>query len=765
MLLLKHKNNRLNKITKRIISFGFILSTIYLLFQPTSFAISSDINITATTLPPSESFSINLKANKTELKTNETATITATITSNSTKSNNLRLEFLLEKAVLSENGNNNIDAIDYIDNSVVSDLAQTYTYYDLNNNKLIIELYNFPANSNHEISFKVKIKNNSLFDQFTAEANIKLSTIIKDTIISVKSLHLKILKNSSSTNSSLNNQKVTVKETKLTQTQKPNLMILEILTQKITNNSAILEILLSKPAKLKVAYDSNINKMENKIESLESLQKHIIKLTELTPNTSYYLKFEAISETEIAKSNIYFFTTASKQTKELDKQMAILMLDGIIEDTNNTQAIVPTNTLINIQIKDENRNIKTATIKLVPQQILGINTDEKEIPFTETNLKKINPNWLSGSLKTRNLGSYDLILEIKTFDNSYYNKNLKKIIITTPIRLLDENTKEPISNQIFEIYRYQHKFGIYENITDTLNIDTRTDSQGYFKHYLPLGKYKIVLINMYNNQDEHYFEIKEAKLPKLYISTNQNMFNKTTNLLDTTLFYLSKLNTIAKEFLQTNYAQKLVFLISIILLITIIIKDISFHLNTNVIGLLMLIIITVKNYIDWFIFNKKTLKLIVYNLINSQRLSKVKIFIIDKNNHIIKKLNSNILGEVNIDYKLVKKNLPVSVLAIKNGYLTTKINLVKTEEINETTIIRLQPLIKEINILKNLKYSLERFFINFIITIFFASISYIFLIQNGAEILNKNYNLFLIICLMTVWLINLLEEHYNKKII
>lgn len=224
---------------------------------------------------------------------------------------------------------------------------------------------------------------------------------------------------------------------------------------------------------------------------------HLISLTGLAPNTRYYFRLSATAaDGQSLTSELYTFVTAQEQSNpptiipgSFIATSGSTILDTPIGSSVTSELpylVVPRRTHFNIRIGISN--------------ISSLTSAQAFIGNTTTNTDKIELVPLSQGQYQGDLyapfqnGSYDLIVRLTGTDGSITETKVAKVIVVSPLRIVDQRTGAPLPDSKVTVYFRNPKTGKFELITPSLlNIRNPLFSgqDGSVDLVLPVGTYQV----------------------------------------------------------------------------------------------------------------------------------------------------------------------------------------------------------------------------------------------------------------------------------
>jgi len=434
--------------------------------------------------------------------------------------------------------------------------------------------------------------------------------------------------------------------------------------QSLLSSSARLQVTLNEAAKIKVSYGTRLNNLNTAIQSLSFLKSQQIELSELQPDTTYYVQITATSASgKSAKSDIFTFKTSPVSVvPEPDITTLVVTSNNVILTSptifKENKKIIPSIVLpidsvyeFRFEVKDY-KSIKKIEAVLRNKYVLGIAFPEKAEASTEkTFLTQVSPGVFEGRLKTPiDPGRYEIVVRVFDTQGNIAEKKVADVKIVKNLTVLREGSTTPVEGARILISYFDFNANDFIPLSPTaysVKNPSYTDAKGEDNIVLPAEKYKASVSAIGYAAKEVEFKISDKTgddYPTIYLkhefgvtSFAAYLYNSFIDLMNLTKLYLITIGS-SNRFFEFNATLSL--------LITLIIIFFGLSIHTKI----------PLNQLHSYIFNlfrKRSKKFVsknifgkVLNYENGLPESGVTIYLIDGvKDDIIYQAKTNKLGE------------------------------------------------------------------------------------------------------------------------
>ncbi len=270
----------------------------------------------------------------------------------------------------------------------------------------------------------------------------------------------------------------------------------------ISATNATIFVETNKASSVTLSYGTSRNSLINTVTSGNTLQ-HLLKLQNLTPNTQYYFRITARSESETATSDLFTFTTALDiPPPEIDNNsLNITVGDVILSDpskalNNIARIVLPTNTAYSFKFMISNfKNIKDVRVIARNKNVLGANTlGNRGLSTNEVSLSEVNPGQYIGRLQSdQNPETYQIFVSVSDFNGNIAEQLLAELHVKRPFTIVSARDNSPVENARVTIYYLHPRFKTYELISKNLleiQNPEYSNIEGIVDIALPQAKYR-----------------------------------------------------------------------------------------------------------------------------------------------------------------------------------------------------------------------------------------------------------------------------------
>lgn len=441
----------------------------------------------------------------------------------STSNLQYKIKVLWGKGRIESTGHNNILTWQYIDGSATSTQEGTIPQIDLIDQSITWNIQSLaPSSEFKTVRFSLYADpefpiHKSIFSDLTLENYVDQNPQIIDT----ETIEIKYVPNTS-TEVSNNNASTSLSET-------PGFKIDYVDILKITDKDLDLIFKTSKPSKISIFLRASNGKFQ-KISSTDLYQQiHKSNLSDLIPFTNYEFYIEAVDSSGVKiASSIYEFKTSSEGVAVNADLVQILWKNILLNNKHYESIVVSTDQNITLDIKEIESAYREITAYMIPYKVLGAESWKTSVAnLGSTKLIEVFPGHYRGELSLLNKnGDYSIYLELKKADSSLSKVTLPyKIIVDTPIQILESNSNLPVENATVKIMFWEQINGRYVQFEQGFNYNNKTNQKGNIELSVSPGKYKIhvTAAGYKDNYFEGYIGTDQLKYPKIYLERRSDI--------------------------------------------------------------------------------------------------------------------------------------------------------------------------------------------------------------------------------------------------
>src|SRR5258708_3755877 len=483
-----------------------IIVSLSLFFFILSQANAQTISVTATTPPHPTDFQFSLTSS-TNNPIPQNTIVPYTITYGSQQS----AGYAIGETITADFSQDTIAGghlFDYVLGSASNGYGNTIPIVDLLQRTITWNISSLPAGStNKSLSFELESNGNftgttpvtfsvkaSMSNQFFQLANQSLSQTYQYTPLT------------------------TVAPTPTIQQTSPQITNIDLRT--ITSRSLVLSVETNVLTTLQVFLGTTLDTMKQTL-IVSLLQKtHDITLTNLLPETTYYVKIIATDQNGILiTSDIYSFKTARASIAPVVQPSSLFITSSDItlftpqEENKFAVLVLPENTPYSFRFQIPNNNTIKSVVAIVRNKsVLGINSDETQDPNSLTTIViPLNGGSYEGRLKAPiKPGTYQIFIRIIDTSGNITENPIADLYTNEGFSVLDLQTKTPVEKAQIKTYYKAFNARVYELLPPELfpiKNPLYTDITGKIPLTLPQGKYKAVITAIGYEQKEVFFTL------------------------------------------------------------------------------------------------------------------------------------------------------------------------------------------------------------------------------------------------------------------
>ncbi|MBP9699940.1 hypothetical protein KBD71_01525 [Candidatus Woesebacteria bacterium] len=260
-----------------------------------------------------------------------------------------------------------------------------------------------------------------------------------------------------------------------------------------------------------------------------------LTLSELSPDTTYYVQFKAVGSTGLfVTSNIYTFTTSSQANADLivdrnsiivSQSWGILFNQSMLQDPLALPHFsVSQDTLLDFLFRIPlSRELVEATLLLRDPYVLGISTDEEgEYSSSTTKLVEVSPGTFVGKIKTPLLSrTYEIAIRTEDIYGNIQEQTVGKTTVVHSFQVKDPQGQSLWGAEVL-LWSYQQKTNQFElapfNALSFQN-PISTNKDGVAEFSLIPGRYKARVSMKGYGTKEVEFELYAPQLADLPVVT------------------------------------------------------------------------------------------------------------------------------------------------------------------------------------------------------------------------------------------------------
>jgi len=590
--------------------------------------------------------------------------------------------------------------------------------------------------------------------------------------------------------------------------------------QEVSDESVTAYLLTNRQSTARISYGTSPNSLSKSVTDSSFDLEHEMVLSGLLPDTKYYFKVTAVSQSgNTAVSDIFVVKTATISDSP------IIAKDTFIVTSANKILVGPTNPAFNSLTVQEQKtlvipqsviyNFRFSLTKIKPiksikvilrkkrdvlganttsilAQLLGINsqsqdnliqenpleitptTNINDLNVTEVGLIEIQPGIFSGQLLSDlPLGEYQLFAVVQDTDGNITETKLSDVKVINQFTVLSRNTKQPIEGARIYLSFYNSTSKKYDSLIPTLISITNpsfTGAEGKSPIVLPQGKYRVLVSNLGYTDKTVDFTIGAGKndgFPVVYLDKELSF-----NLMSALTYYGRSIRDVyiyytLQYFAALSKSLRFFNLINAISLgLFIIVTFLSFRFRTH---------IPLRSMFSYFIYHMRKLsgqnmsafylEGIVLNDKTKTPISKAQVYLVDNKTHqTVKQTSTNINGHF---FFRLNKHDDYEILTVKKGYeIAPFIEAAAETYVKAPIIVSIKESESQVGLFKNTLTKLIEMPIGFLfeyllvlsLTSEIASVPYFGLVRTLPFLIISCFNLLL-------WALHLRQKSQYKKLI
>lgn len=305
------------------------------------------------------------------------------------------------------------------------------------------------------------------------------------------------------------------------------LAIIRVAITNITDTTATFFVTTNKPARVSLAYGTEIAALPGHLSSEEGVE-HSLQLSGLRPDTRYYVKIAATSagETVSLPEQFTFRTAARSLGLTLDANhvqvlgRGVLLINGAVP---SQPVLLPTDTPLTFILPFIGSGQGEVHVRFQPRQVLGASTGYAAPYIDRVRLLESSPGVFSGQVAgPQAVGLYDMHYELRDVYGNFTSGLLGTLRVVHPFRVVDTSGVPVEAAQVlFKVKNLMSRQ--YERLaTEAVGLQNpaETDVQGEIPIVLAGGQYRFaVSASGYTNVEREYaFSLTDTAYPEIVLT-------------------------------------------------------------------------------------------------------------------------------------------------------------------------------------------------------------------------------------------------------
>lgn len=539
---------------------------------------NDQVTISATIEPPADDFSASLSTTDdvTEIPQDMTITYTITYGSEYDFASPLTLQAEWTLGTISGNGTPTVELLSYVAGSADDAYGGTSPVINLTDRTITWTIASFPANTTGEtVTFQLETT-----DSYTGSSEVTASVMARitdpvstvDSTGSVSYLYVEPTATPTPTPSPTATPSTSATPSTATPTPSPSATpsptpsptptpgFDSYTVTTVTDTSISLDVLLSSPSALTVRYGRSANALTEEFSS-PSAQLHTIPLTNLLPNTTYYVQFSMITASgQIVVSDLLQFTTAQSGGVPIPNSVTITsngthLWTGPV--SNNSPFLLPSDQPIEVSLAIANDNA-------IESIVLYRDLNGEDI-YTTT-LVRTQPGVWSGRLSSPiREGDLEYSATIRTTTGSQQHLPIFSIWVASPLRVLAAESNQPIERAQVLLFRKDPNTQLYVQLLSPEYLVENplfTRPDGTIQFALPPGEYKAEISAVgYESQAVTFSTLANTPFPTVTLQPSGSLLLSSIRYHgETILLKIARLTNALQEEAQSSATLKVVTL-------------------------------------------------------------------------------------------------------------------------------------------------------------------------------------------------------------
>jgi len=453
-----------------------------------------------------------------------------------------------------------VDGLEYVANSASQAYDGTQPIIDLINKKISWEISSFPGSTPPQtVTFQLKTKptytgpnivNFPVTIGVTSPTNIPEQEALFEYVYNYKitptatltSIPTTTLTNSPGTGSA--SPTPTPIPTQLN--NEPDVQVNTVQIRSIGSSNVTVFVGLNTSSPIKLNYGTSPNNLNQSLVLLEAKKTQFFTMTNLQPNQKYYFNLSSTDSNKKLFSDIYTFTTGSKQDSNssvgvnkysvsITQRGSVLYYGSLDLDPNMApKLVVLNNSVLDVHLQlSQPQNVTQIDTAIRVKGVLGISTDmlESQVFNSSGHMQKVSWDLFTNKLRTPdNTGTYELLAYIHDTNGTITEYTISTLGIISPFKVIDDSSKLAIEHATVTFYRYNVLTQMFEQMPDIYGLSTNpthTDYNGTVTVTFLPGKYKAVVTHLAYETKEVKFEIlseSPQNLPVTALIRKYNLF-------------------------------------------------------------------------------------------------------------------------------------------------------------------------------------------------------------------------------------------------
>jgi hypothetical protein len=368
-----------------------------------------------------------------------------------------------------------------------------------------------------------------------------------------------------SQSASSNNTPPPQQENTPTSTPQPTpipLRIIDLSFTEITGSKATVSVTTTNPSRLSVNYGTDPENMSKAVNTTVFSRNSLIDLTELSPDTAYFLQIRATDEArQTLLSEIYTFTTAKGDISEIPRESAVAIGSGnivvpvIVGRGGDTRPLV---------VITEDTDYRLTYLLLQSLRLENIDTVFKNrsgdrAPVSAVPLFEQEKGLFAAGFRAAKAGYFDIFARIRDIHGNLKEQKIAEIKVIPRLRVYEEKDGRPIGDARVFLYYFNRQSGKYEPLDrerfGNIANPQFTDIRGELRILLPTGRYKAVASALGHSEREVEFSLGKnegEEFPQIGLTKDYyNMYYLTRFIKDWLADSFNRLTENFEEFSQS----------------------------------------------------------------------------------------------------------------------------------------------------------------------------------------------------------------------
>ena len=393
-----------------------------------------------------------------------------------------------------------VSVLEYVNGSAGLAYNDTVPVIDLVNRKIVWKIISFPGKKKDQ-TVNFKLRTNGLYTGKRKVNSKVTATILTKYVSTDKSVTTSYLYNS-----------------RFTATPSDPIVVF---LRSVSSDRASILIQTLEESKVRVKYGIDANELTQGASTLQYAKEQIVILSNLIPETTYYLVVTAIrKDGTTLTSDIYTFKTAHiSVAPQVDQETLIFTSADIVinepydKNSDYLSLNLPRGTSFNFRFRlQKYESVKQVQGIVRSKTVLGINNEEIIEPISsETTLFERQPGLFDGRFKASDIpGTYEIYLKVYDNNGNIVENKLAQILVSERFTVKNKVNDKPIEGAQILISYFNSRKKEYEIIPEKvipIKNPSYTDIMGQISYPLPFGKYKAQIVAIGYKSEEIEFNI------------------------------------------------------------------------------------------------------------------------------------------------------------------------------------------------------------------------------------------------------------------